>query len=218
MWRRLWQRSVRAADPTPQTEYEEEEEVRDREPRAALESREVAESLDMWAEVLRTVVELRALLQMQNFTQAVNQARSAELSLREVVMSMARTGRTFYENEEPSPESEWRNVATERACAIVFGAPLPNSQQVVCEIRESHEDTTFTCPIGLEAMRDPVLASDGLFYDRVNIVKAMESSPCSPVTRSRITRQVHRSNLVRQLMREKALLLATEEENKKLLE
>ena len=67
MWRRLWQRSVRAADPTPQTEYEEEEEVRDREPRAALESREVAESLDMWAEVLRTVGELRALLQMQNF-------------------------------------------------------------------------------------------------------------------------------------------------------
>lgn len=43
------------------------------------------------------------------------------------------------------------------------------------------------CPIGLTDMEDPVLASDGHSYDRINILKWLEQKKISPITRKPIT-------------------------------
>ncbi|GFR50977.1 hypothetical protein Agub_g13302 [Astrephomene gubernaculifera] len=44
----------------------------------------------------------------------------------------------------------------------------------------------FLCPITLDVMNDPVVASDGNTYERIAIVKSMERDTRSPITRARL--------------------------------
>lgn len=45
----------------------------------------------------------------------------------------------------------------------------------------------YICPIGLEEMKDPVVASDGHSYDRHNIEKWSQHSKVSPISREPMT-------------------------------
>lgn len=60
----------------------------------------------------------------------------------------------------------------------------------------------FWCPLTLDVIDDPVVASDGFTYERREILKVIETheSPKSPVTRADITKVIHPNNIYRMML------------------
>lgn len=53
--------------------------------------------------------------------------------------------------------------------------------------KESNIDTQLMkCPIGYEIMKDPVIAQDGITYERANIERWLRRNSSSPITRQNI--------------------------------
>jgi hypothetical protein len=48
----------------------------------------------------------------------------------------------------------------------------------------------FTCPVTLEVMQDPVVASDGHSYERSSLVRILESTGVSPLTRENLNGRI----------------------------
>ena len=69
-------------------------------------------------------------------------------------------------------------------------------------IEQSHKELTrsgipdwkppdaFCCPVTLELMREPVIASDGHTYERTTLQRLLETTKCSPLTRERLQTNV----------------------------
>ena len=108
---------------------------------------------------------------------------------------------------EPEPEPEPSTDAVD-----------VGHQALVCSILDAAEDMSFTCPIGLVAMRDPCVAADGITYDRANIAQALRARLVSPLTRRYMaTDRLFPNVLVRTLMLERALEHATHDQRLVLL-
>ena len=59
----------------------------------------------------------------------------------------------------------------------------------------------FICPISLEIMFDPVVASDGHTYERESIMKIFKTSQKSPLTRERLSTTVYQNHNLKQRIR-----------------
>lgn len=69
-------------------------------------------------------------------------------------------------------------------------------------VEQSHKELTLTgipdwkppdafcCPVTLELMREPVIASDGHTYERTTLQRLLETTRCSPLTRERLETSV----------------------------
>lgn len=185
-------------------------------------------SIDNWRRTMGAVGELQDVLGESNLGAALHHAQDAEGALREVLAALeqnARTGRIFYEGivrageagadpeaeaeDDPEPEPE-PEPSTD---AVDVG-----HQALVCSILDAAEDMSFTCPIGLVAMRDPCVAADGITYDRPNIAQALRARLVSPLTRRYLTTdRLFPNVLVRTLMLERALQLAAHDQRLTLL-
>ena len=53
----------------------------------------------------------------------------------------------------------------------------------------------FCCPVTMELMRDPVVASDGFTYERDTLTKLLTTTRCSPLTRETLNRQIMIPNI-----------------------
>lgn len=87
-------------------------------------------------------------------------------------MSRARAGSSESELEAQRDTPSQRTAAaleTYRACL------LEEATTVVLE-----ESTTFVCPISFDTMTDPVVASDGLTYDRFQLFRAIDANVRMP--------------------------------------
>ena len=175
-------------------------------------------SIDNWRRTMGAVGELQDVLGESNLGAALHHAQDAEGALREVLAALeqnARTGRIFYEGV----------VRAGEAGADVEAEPEPSTdavdqrhQALVCSILDAAEDMSFACPIGLVAMRDPCVAADGITYDRPNIAQALRARLVSPLTRRYLTTdRIFPNVLVRTLMLERALQLATHDQRLALL-
>lgn len=181
-------------------------------------------SIDSWRRTMNSIGELQEMLDESGMEPALRHVHSAEEALRAVLAALeqnARTGRAFYED------------AVARAAAGQAAPPAPDPppdplpdphavdtphQALVCKILDDAQDMSFVCPIGLVAMQDPCVAADGITYDRANIAQALRVRLSSPISRRLLTTdRVFPNVLVRTLMLERALRLATHEQSLLLL-
>ncbi len=183
-------------------------------------------SIDNWRRTMGAVGELQDVLGESNLGAALHHAQDAEGALREVLAALeqnARTGRIFYEgvvraseagaDVEGEPEAAPEDDPEPSTDAVDAG-----HQALVCSILDAAEDMSFACPIGLVAMRDPCVAADGITYDRANIAQALRARLVSPLTRRYLTTdRIFPNVLVRTLMLERALQLATHDQRLALL-
>ncbi|KAA6371328.1 MAG: hypothetical protein EZS28_033145, partial [Streblomastix strix] len=54
-------------------------------------------------------------------------------------------------------------------------------------LRETQKNEGFICPITQEIMVDPVIAEDGISYEREAIVDWLKVNKTSPITRQRMS-------------------------------
>jgi hypothetical protein len=67
-------------------------------------------------------------------------------------------------------------------------------------MRENIREENFICPISLDIMEDPVIALDGVTYDRSSITEWLEYHTTSPMTRQEIGNTLIPNRLVKDLI------------------
>ena len=228
--------AAEASPPSPSSADEDEDEDDEQEDRegegeefvfghlAVPDDGRLFASIDSWRRTMNSIGELQEMLGESGMEPALRHVHSAEEALRAVLAALeqnARTGRAFYED------------AVARAAPGQTAPPVPDSppaplpdphavdkphQALVCKILDDAQDMSFVCPIGLVAMHDPCVAADGITYDRANIAEALRVRLSSPISRRLLaTDRIFPNVLVRTLMLERALRLATHEQSMLLL-
>ena len=97
------------------------------------------------------------------------------------------------ENTPSSPQPEL-NATVDLLC-ISNGNEVSSTSKIPTSILEQLKET-LTCPITLDLIEDPVIASDGFTYERSAIQRWMAENAVSPITKKALKFAELRDNLI----------------------